>query len=118
MASSGYTYMCKFDVLEEGVPRRFEVEGVPVSLVLAEKQVFAIHDVCSHSAVSLSEGEVDGCTVECWRAESAGVCASAHAEMGSRSKALFSLVRPHGRLRPVGDTLERLPAPASYPYSR
>ncbi|WP_409468025.1 non-heme iron oxygenase ferredoxin subunit [Streptomyces sp. HC307] len=66
MPSSGYTYLCKFDDLKEGVPRRFEVEGVPVSLVLTEQQVFAIHDVCSHSAVSLSEGEVDGCTVECW----------------------------------------------------
>ncbi|GHH26550.1 non-heme iron oxygenase ferredoxin subunit [Streptomyces lanatus] len=66
MPSSGYTYLCEFGVLEEGVPRRFEVEGVPVSLVLTEKQVFAIHDTCSHSAVSLSEGEVDGCTVECW----------------------------------------------------
>ncbi|MDH6521429.1 3-phenylpropionate/trans-cinnamate dioxygenase ferredoxin subunit [Streptomyces sp. SAI-135] len=66
MSGSGYTYLCAVDVLEEGVPRRFEVEGVPVTLVLAEQQVFAIHDVCSHSAVSLSEGEVDGCTVECW----------------------------------------------------
>jgi 3-phenylpropionate/trans-cinnamate dioxygenase ferredoxin subunit len=66
MPSEGYTYVCKLDVLEEDVPRRFEVEGVPVSLVLTEKEVFAIHDVCSHSAVSLSEGEVEGCTVECW----------------------------------------------------
>ena len=66
MPSDAYTYLCRFEVLKEGVPRRFEVGGVPVSLVLTEKQVFAIHDVCSHSAVSLSEGEVDGCTVECW----------------------------------------------------
>jgi len=66
MPSDGYTYLCTLDVLEDGVPRRFEVEGVPVSLVLTDKQVFAIHDMCSHSAVSLSEGEVDGCTVECW----------------------------------------------------
>ncbi|MDQ1022991.1 3-phenylpropionate/trans-cinnamate dioxygenase ferredoxin subunit [Streptomyces umbrinus] len=70
MPGSGYTYVCKLDVLEEDVPRRFEVESVPVALalalVVAEQQVFAIHDVCSHSAVPLSEGEVDGCTVECW----------------------------------------------------
>ncbi|MGY0064144.1 Rieske 2Fe-2S domain-containing protein [Streptomyces sp. LZ34] len=66
MPSSGYTYLCKFDVLEERVPRRFEVEGVPISVVRTEHKVFAIHDVCSHSAVSLSEGEVDGYTVECW----------------------------------------------------
>lgn len=66
MPSTGYTFVCKFDELEEGVPRRVEVEGVPVSLVMTERQVFAIHDVCSHSAVSLSEGEVDAFTVECW----------------------------------------------------
>ncbi|WP_327722757.1 non-heme iron oxygenase ferredoxin subunit [Streptomyces sp. NBC_00490] len=66
MPTDGYAYLCTFDVLEKGVARRFEVEGVPVSLVLTGDEVFAIHDVCSHSAVSLSEGEVDGCTVECW----------------------------------------------------
>ena len=26
----------------------------------------AISDVCSHGAVSLSDGEVEGCFVECW----------------------------------------------------
>ncbi|MFG2795517.1 non-heme iron oxygenase ferredoxin subunit [Streptomyces pseudovenezuelae] len=66
MPISGYTFLCRFDVLEEDVPRRFEVEGTPVSVVLTGDEVFAIHDVCSHSAVSLSEGEVEGCTVECW----------------------------------------------------
>lgn len=66
MSLSGYTHLCPIDALEEDVPRRFEVEGVPVSLVLTGDELFAIHDVCSHSAVSLSEGEVEGCTVECW----------------------------------------------------
>ncbi|MDN4162137.1 non-heme iron oxygenase ferredoxin subunit [Nocardioides abyssi] len=28
--------------------------------------VFALQDLCSHAAVSLSEGEVADCTVECW----------------------------------------------------
>ena len=27
---------------------------------------YAVHDKCSHADVSLSEGEVDGCTLECW----------------------------------------------------
>jgi len=66
MPNAGYTYVCKFDELEEGVARRFEVEGTPVALVHTEGQVFARCDVCSHSAVALSEGEVDGCTIECW----------------------------------------------------
>jgi 3-phenylpropionate/trans-cinnamate dioxygenase ferredoxin component len=29
-------------------------------------EVFAVEDICSHAAVALSEGEVEGCTVECW----------------------------------------------------
>jgi 3-phenylpropionate/trans-cinnamate dioxygenase ferredoxin component len=29
-------------------------------------EVFAIRDECSHAAVALSEGEVEGGTVECW----------------------------------------------------
>jgi 3-phenylpropionate/trans-cinnamate dioxygenase ferredoxin subunit len=29
-------------------------------------EVFAITDDCSHADVALSEGEVDGCTLECW----------------------------------------------------
>ena len=26
----------------------------------------ALNDICTHADVSLSEGEVDGCTLECW----------------------------------------------------
>ena len=29
-------------------------------------EFFAVEDICSHAAVALSEGEVEGCTVECW----------------------------------------------------
>jgi 3-phenylpropionate/trans-cinnamate dioxygenase ferredoxin subunit len=29
-------------------------------------EFFAVQDLCSHAAVALSEGEVAGCTVECW----------------------------------------------------
>jgi 3-phenylpropionate/trans-cinnamate dioxygenase ferredoxin component len=29
-------------------------------------EVYALQDLCSHAAVSLSEGEVEDCTVECW----------------------------------------------------
>ena len=31
-----------------------------------DAEVFALQDQCSHAAVSLSEGEVADCTVECW----------------------------------------------------
>ena len=29
-------------------------------------EVFAIHDVCSHADVPLSEGDVEDCQIECW----------------------------------------------------
>ena len=29
-------------------------------------QFFAIEDECSHASVALSEGDVEGCTIECW----------------------------------------------------
>jgi 3-phenylpropionate/trans-cinnamate dioxygenase ferredoxin subunit len=28
--------------------------------------VFALEDVCSHEEIPLSEGEIDGTTIECW----------------------------------------------------
>jgi 3-phenylpropionate/trans-cinnamate dioxygenase ferredoxin component len=53
------------DVPDEGA-LGVEVAGVPVAVVRAEGEVFAIHDVCSHEEVPLSEGEVYDHTVECW----------------------------------------------------
>jgi 3-phenylpropionate/trans-cinnamate dioxygenase ferredoxin component len=43
-----------------------EVAGVPVAVVRTGDEVFALHDVCSHEEVPLSEGEVYDHTVECW----------------------------------------------------
>ena len=39
---------------------------VPVAIVRADGEIYAIHDVCSHEEVPLSEGEVYDHTVECW----------------------------------------------------
>jgi 3-phenylpropionate/trans-cinnamate dioxygenase ferredoxin subunit len=44
-----------------------EVNGVPIALVHCDDGTFrAVADECSHQDVPLSEGEVDGCTLECW----------------------------------------------------
>jgi 3-phenylpropionate/trans-cinnamate dioxygenase ferredoxin subunit len=45
---------------------RVEFGDEPVCLVRSDGEVFAIRDVCSHADVPLSEGEVEGTTVECW----------------------------------------------------
>ena len=43
-----------------------EIDGVPVAVVRAEGEIYAIYDVCSHEEVPLSEGEIYDHTVECW----------------------------------------------------
>jgi 3-phenylpropionate/trans-cinnamate dioxygenase ferredoxin component len=43
-----------------------EVGDLPVAVVRAGGEVFALRDVCSHEEVPLSEGDVYDCTVECW----------------------------------------------------
>ena len=52
--------------LRPNQPRRVVIDGVPVALVRVGDEVFAVGDVCSHAEVSLSEGEVSGCQIECW----------------------------------------------------
>ena len=43
-----------------------EVGTVPVAIVRAGDEIYAIRDECSHEEVPLSEGEVYDHTVECW----------------------------------------------------
>jgi 3-phenylpropionate/trans-cinnamate dioxygenase ferredoxin component len=52
--------------LAEGFPSKVDIDGTPVCLVRVGADVHAINDICSHGQVSLSEGEVDGCEIECW----------------------------------------------------
>ena len=43
------------------------LDGVTVAVIRDEDgDIHAVDDTCSHANVSLAEGEVDGCTVECW----------------------------------------------------
>jgi len=44
-----------------------EVNGVPLAIVhCGDGSYRAVYDECSHARIALSEGEVDGCTLECW----------------------------------------------------
>jgi len=45
---------------------KIEVEGQDIALVRCDEGVFAIGNRCSHADVDLSEGEVEGCALECW----------------------------------------------------
>jgi 3-phenylpropionate/trans-cinnamate dioxygenase ferredoxin component len=43
-----------------------DIGDVPVAVVRAGGEVFALHDVCSHEEVPLSEGDIYDHTVECY----------------------------------------------------
>ena len=46
---------------------RVELEGEPVAIVCTDAGSYsAISDVCSHAEVALSDGDIDGSSVECW----------------------------------------------------
>jgi 3-phenylpropionate/trans-cinnamate dioxygenase ferredoxin subunit len=63
---------CRVDALGPAEALRVELPGadgalVEVAVVRDEDGDWhAISDICSHGQVSLSDGEVEGCTVECW----------------------------------------------------
>jgi 3-phenylpropionate/trans-cinnamate dioxygenase ferredoxin subunit len=46
--------------------KRYLVDGRAIAVVNSDEGIFAIDDRCSHADVSLSEGEVEGCAIECW----------------------------------------------------
>jgi 3-phenylpropionate/trans-cinnamate dioxygenase ferredoxin subunit len=54
------------DELPEGAVKAVEIGDTPIAVVHTCGDWFAVLDVCSHADVALSEGEVDGCTLECW----------------------------------------------------
>ena len=53
--------------LEQDTAVRVEVGGIPIAVVLdSNGEVHAIGDTCTHGDVSLSDGFVEGETLECW----------------------------------------------------
>jgi 3-phenylpropionate/trans-cinnamate dioxygenase ferredoxin subunit len=65
--------LCRLDDLTSGGVRHFDVGRRSLAVVRLDDQVYALHDVCSHEKVALSEGEVDRdeLTLECWKHGSA-----------------------------------------------
>jgi 3-phenylpropionate/trans-cinnamate dioxygenase ferredoxin subunit len=62
----GYTLACRLDEVPPTGALRVVFGDLPVAIVRSAGEVYAIHDVCSHASVALSEGEVEGTTIECW----------------------------------------------------
>ena len=64
--ADGFRRACDLDEVPESGALRVEFDDIDVAIVRSDGTLYAIEDVCSHAEVALSEGEVDGCTIECW----------------------------------------------------
>jgi len=61
-----FTRACALSDVASDTALAVAVDGVDVAIVRAGDEVFAITDECSHAAIPLSEGDVEGCEIECW----------------------------------------------------
>lgn len=58
--------VCSMSELADGKPHRFTIADQALCLAAVNGEVFAIDDTCTHAEVSLSEGFLDGTTIECF----------------------------------------------------
>jgi 3-phenylpropionate/trans-cinnamate dioxygenase ferredoxin subunit len=59
--------ICSIDELVENQASRVVIDGVPIAVVKdSDGRVHAIGDTCTHGEISLSEGFIEGETLECW----------------------------------------------------
>lgn len=64
---SEFVKVCAAEEIGVGETISANIDGLDIAIVHAEDgEFYAIYDECSHAAVPLSEGEVEGYTLECW----------------------------------------------------
>ena len=65
--SEGFRPVLGLDELPDVGAVRVDRDGKPFAVVRAEDgSIHVIDDTCSHAEVSLAEGEVEDCSIECW----------------------------------------------------
>lgn len=57
--------VCKTHELAEDEPQAVEVNGKKIGLFVIEDDYFAVENVCPHAYALLTEGFIEGHTVEC-----------------------------------------------------
>ncbi|MFM6974918.1 MAG: non-heme iron oxygenase ferredoxin subunit [Agromyces sp.] len=59
--------VCAVSELAENAATKVVLDGTAIAVVKdSDGNVYAIGDVCTHGDISLSEGFVEGQTLECW----------------------------------------------------
>jgi len=61
-----FTRACALADVATGSALAVTVDDVDLAVVRDGDDVYAIYDECSHAAIPLSEGDVEGCEIECW----------------------------------------------------
>jgi 3-phenylpropionate/trans-cinnamate dioxygenase ferredoxin component len=57
---------CGIADVASGAVLAVAVDGTDVAVVRDGDDWYAIDDECSHASIPLSEGDVEGCEIECW----------------------------------------------------
>jgi 3-phenylpropionate/trans-cinnamate dioxygenase ferredoxin subunit len=57
--------LCQLAEVADATALRVELAEIDVAVVRVGDEVFALEDVCSHAEFPLTDGEVDGTTIEC-----------------------------------------------------
>lgn len=65
MADENWVEVAKVGDLDDEEAIRVEVNGKPVALYFVEGTYYATDDLCTHEDANLSEGYIDGTTIEC-----------------------------------------------------
>jgi 3-phenylpropionate/trans-cinnamate dioxygenase ferredoxin component len=65
--TGGWARACPLGKLREDQPLHADIRQYPVCVVRSNGTVYALRDECTHEAVPLSDGEVAGGAIECWK---------------------------------------------------
>jgi 3-phenylpropionate/trans-cinnamate dioxygenase ferredoxin subunit len=59
--------VCNANEIQVKQALRILIDDYPVAIVKDSMgEIHAIGDTCSHADISLAEGEIEGCAIECW----------------------------------------------------
>jgi 3-phenylpropionate/trans-cinnamate dioxygenase ferredoxin subunit len=61
-----FTRACSVADVASGTSLAVDVDGTDIAVVHDGDDWYAVADECSHAAIPLSEGDVEGCEIECW----------------------------------------------------
>jgi 3-phenylpropionate/trans-cinnamate dioxygenase ferredoxin subunit len=57
--------LCALAELSDSSAVRVELAQTDIAVMRVGEELFALEDLCSHADFPLSEGEIEGCTIEC-----------------------------------------------------